>query len=908
MSITAGSRLSYYEVLGPLGAGAMGEVWRARDTRLDRQVAIKVLPEHFAKDAERLQRFEREAKALASLNHPNVAQIFGFENVGDTCFLVLELVPGETLAERLARGPLPVEEALNVCVQIAAGVEAAHEAGVIHRDLKPGNVKLTADGKAKVLDFGLARQETPKARPASGAAGPLTEEGLTLGTPGYMSPEQVRGKPIDRRTDIFAFGCVLYACLVGTAAFPGETSSDVIAALLESEPDFAALPSKASPRVRELLAKCLEKDAAHRLRDIGDARIELERAIAKKDWSTTRLATIPERRGWRSVSKALMPWLAGGLFGAGASALVTIFAAPGFRAEASSAKGSPPIATRFVVNPAAVPAAGEFDTTATLAISPDGARVAFLARNRSDGEPMLYVRELTGLDAIPVAGSTRAHEPCFSPDGAWLLFAAEDRLWKAPVAGGPRIEVARLPGIHKGSTWGEAGILCSPAPTGGLFRLSPDGGELEALTEPDASKGESSHRWPELLPDGRHVLYTVKKRDIASFDEAEIAVYSLDTHESKTLLRGGSFAKYASSGHLVYMREGALMAVPFDLERLEVTGPAMLMVPGVMSEPGSGAAQFDLSRNGTLVFAPGGAFENTSDLVWVHRDGTVSLVGIPARPFRDLALSPDGKKIAVVIAGATDAIFVYDLARGTLTRATYEGNSASVAWTPDGQSLVYGSDRDSGGMFQSRADGSGAAIRLLATRYLQFSVANQASKTGLLYAKGGLGQRDLWMHSMDAEAGERPVIETPFDEWGAVLSPDGRWLAYISNESGQYEVYARPFPAGPGRWQISKDGAIAPMWSADGTQLYFLSGSLALTTSESEGRRSVVAVSVSTAGEFTPGPPRTVFEWDGVSAVCLAPDGEKILTLRRRAPAFRPTEIHAVLNWVDELKAKTPVH
>ena len=895
-----------YIVDREIGRGGMGVVYLAKDQRLDRLVAVKAIPPELASDGSRLVRFQREARSLALASHPNIAIVHGFEDYDGSSFLVMEYVEGETLAEKLVRGPLSVEDALRVCAQVASGLEAAHEASVIHRDLKPGNIKLTLDGKAKILDFGLARDLRPEEARGAGRNGPLTEEGVILGTPGYMSPEQVRGKPVDRRADIFAFGCLLYTCLVGTPAFSGETPSDVIVAILDSEPDLTRLPGKTPPRVRELIGKCLVKDPAHRLRDIGDARIELERAILNKEWSTAFFATIPGRHRRSSMAGALAPWIVGGLLGAGAAATVATFIARGSETAASPDVGLARAVTKFVVNPPGLPATGEFDTTATLAISSDGRRVAFVARDPVDQQARLYVRDMAGVEATVVSGSEHAHDPCFSPDGEWLLFVADDRLWKELASGGPRIELNKLPGFHKGSTWGASGILCSPAPSAGLSRLSADGGELTSVTEPDASRNEVSYRWPELLPDGRHVLCTVKKRGIASFDEAEIAVCSLDTYEWKTVLRGGFFARYAGSGHLVFARGSDLMAVPFDLERLEVTGQGISVVSGVMTEPTSGAAQFAMSSNGTLVFAPGGRFEPLLDPVWVQRDGTTTPVGLPPRPYRWPVLSPDGKRLAVIIAGATDAIFVYDFARGTLTRATDDGNSSSVSWTPDGENLVYNSDRESGGTYRSRADGSGKPDKLLPFMTKEMRVVQAGPNQALLYAKGTGGQRDIWMCPLEAGATGGPLVASRFDEWSPSVSPDGKWLAYVSNESGRQEVYVGPFPTGAGRWQISKDGADRPTWSADGTRIHFLLGSVD-AVGQVNARRTIVSVSVSTLGGFDVGPVQSAFQWDGLGEAGITPDGERILTLHRLEESRPSREIHAVLNWFDELRTKVPL-
>ena len=460
-------------------------------------------------------------------------------------------------------------------------------------------------------------------------------------------------------------------------------------------------------------------------------------------------------------------------------------------------------------------------------------------------------------------------------------------------------------GFDKGSVWGAAGILTSPKANTGLFRVASENGEIAPVTDLDASKGEVSHRWPELLPDGRHVLCTIKKAGTATFDDADIAVYSTDSRQWKTVLRGGYFAKYAPTGHLLFVREGAIMAVPFDAERLEVTGQAVRVISGVMCEPGSGAAQFAVSENGTLVFAPGGPVEGLVDLLWIDRDGKESPVGTPARPMRDVVLSPDGTRLAMTIAGATDAVYVDDLARGTHTRVTYEGNCSGCIWTPDGENLVYGSDRESGGMFRSRADGSSTPTKLgLGYEFgRDLGMSFVGSTSTLVIAKGNVGERDLWTWS--EESGAAPLLVGPEDQFNGRVSPDARWLAYASNESGRAEIYVRPFPSGAGRWQISKDGADFAAWSADSAELYFLRAGTN-NASERNSRRTLLSVSIATADGFTPSAPKVAFEWNGMPSSWLAPDGKRLLVMRPRDPPIRTTEIYAVLNWFEELHKLAP--
>ena len=734
MPLHAGQALAHYAILAPLGAGAMGEVYRARDTKLGREVAIKVLPEHFANDAERLKRFEREAKALASLNHPNVAQIHGVDQIGDTCFLVLELVPGESLEERLKRGPLPLGEALDVCRQIAEGLEAAHDAGVIHRDLKPANVRLAPDGKVKVLDFGLAKPASESGQGSSTDSVLTTEAGRLLGTPTYMAPEQARGKAIDRRVDIWAFGCVLYECLTARHAFAGESLTDVLAAVIEREADWAALPPNTPPRVRELLRRCLAKEVKQRLQAIGEARIVLGNADERSAGSRAA----PERRehatragGRRDV------WL-------GAIAAV---AAIGWASTAVVFTSRKPAASVDLRASLALPDSVGIPilddsggaSLATLAVSPLGDQVAYAASKGADGA--LYLRKLDSFAVGVLPNTAGAYGPFFAPEGRRLAFFALGHIWRIDLPGGVPVDLGPSGPVAVGGTWTNADtIVYTPSYADGLYILPASGGEARALTTVDRAAGEVSHRWPHALPNGAGVLFVIKSASNASLDDARIAIADLETGKYRVLLEGGSSPRYLESGHLVFARAGHLYAVEFDLASKTVRGAPSPVLDGVATQPVNGAAWYDVTRRGLLVYLANDKFE-----VPVAR---FSLEG-PGRPpelldslegrFSRLRLSRDFKLAISKVIGANNKLWMIDLERRNSTPLTAGGgNDDTGVLSPDGRWLLFSSDRAGGGFrfYRAPLDGSSPPVPWIEGEGRAHSISYPASMVGLTMETG----------------------------------------------------------------------------------------------------------------------------------------------------------------------------
>ena len=877
--LTPGARLGPYEIVGPLGAGGMGEVWRARDTRLGREVAIKFLPEAFATDVSRLSRFEREAKLLASLNHPGIATVHGFEQVDGVSMLVQELVGGPTLAERLRRGALSIPEALEIGCRIAEAIEAAHEKGIVHRDLKPSNVKLAADGRVKVLDFGLAKALGTERAVAD--VSKLTTDtsptgaGAILGTAPYMSPEQARGEAVDERTDIWAFGCVLYEMLAGKRAFPGATGTDAIAAILEREPDWAALPEATPAPVRSLLRRCLAKKADRRLRDVADARLEIEEALG----GSGEIAA-PVRSRWRTRSLGSLVIL-GMLAAAGTSWLWTRSSRPGHH-----------VPTRFNIDVEPSSQLPPYFDTAMVAISPDGRQLVYQAAKRG-----LFIRSLDRPGARQLGGTERAQHPFFSPDGLSLGFSVGGKLVKVPLSGGSARVIAEV-GLLRGASWGEDGtIVYTPNPWAGLFRVSAEGGLPQKLTEPDPTT-ETSHRWPQLLPGGRAVVFTIHALS-GRIDESRIAAISLDTGGRKVLVQGGTQGRYVPTGHLVYASGGSMFAAPFDIRRLEVTGPAVPVVEDVRMSDNTGVAHFDFSRNGIAVYVAPHERPREAALLWVDRKGAATAVTSTRRAFYGAPrLSPDGRRLAVAVLEPTELnLWLLDIARQTWTKLTFEKDNAEPIWSPDGTRIAFSSNRDGyRNLYRMRWDGGGVE-RFTTSRHWQWPTDwlpgadvvqfdTQTPETG----------RDIWEVPLHGDRRPRPLIVTPMHEYGARISPDGRWLAYWSTESGRPEVYVRAYGGSDRRWTISTEGGSRPAWSRTGREIFYRKGT------------KILAVPVTTTPDFRAGSPIVLFDrGKDLFGYDVTPDGQRFVIAEDAETEPERLQIVVIPDWFEELKAKVPV-
>src|SRR6202521_3645350 len=856
MALASGTRLGSYEVVAQIGAGGMGEVYQAHDTKLGRDVAIKVLPEAFAHDPDRLSRFQREAKMLASLNHPNIATIYGLEQSEGLHYLVMELVSGQTLAERIHAGALKIDEALKVGGQIAEALEAAHEKGLIHRDLKPANVKVTGEGRVKVLDFGLAKAYSGDCGVDLSNAPTLTtmgtEEGRILGTPAYMSPEQARGKAVDKRTDIWALGTVLYELLTGKRAFRGETPSDTLAAVLEREPDWQVLPPATSPKIRDLLRRCMQKDSQHRLRDIGDARIEIEEALVAPATAEPPAAA----KGIRTFGRrTLISSLGILLLGAAIAGLAIWNLKPSFAPP-------PQPVSRLVINlPPGQQLAG-LESGSAVALSPDGTYLAYVARQ--SGNQQLYLRAMDSQEAKPIPGTEGGVNPFFSPDGQWVGFFAGGNLKKVSVSGGAALTLANA-ALPRGAHWENQGIIAfAPTTNGALLQVPDSGGNAKPLTR--LEKAAITQRWPEFLPGGKAVIFATSA-NTTSWANAQVAVQPLGTGERRNLIQGGTNPRYAPTGHLVYAQGGSLMAVPFDPQRFAVTGPPVPVIERVLQSTVSGVAQYSFSSIGSVVYVPGGIQSAQSQLMWVSRNGAAQPLAAPVRAYRGPRLSPDGRRVAVAIVEQESQTWLYDLSRETLTRLTFEGSANyNPVWTPDGKRIAFNSNKEGVpvNLFWQLADGSGGLERLTTNQYGQAPMAWSPDGQVLAFIEiNSTTGRDIWtlqMGDSSLRSGQhpsagsglvpsassrqgrkaQPFVRTPSTESAPRFSPNGRWLAYSSDESGRFEIYVQPYPGPGGKWQISTEGGTEPRWTRDG-EIFYRSGD------------KMMAVETITKGGFSPG-------------------------------------------------------
>ena len=927
MSLVTGTRLGAYEILSALGAGGMGEVYRALDTRLKREVALKILPDSFAADPERLARFQREAEVLASLNHPHIAAIYGLEDGppeggpyvhgdggpsvrGDVGAgfsrlvraLVMELVEGETLADRIARGPIPVDEALPIAKQIAEALEAAHEQGIIHRDLKPANIKVTPAGVVKVLDFGLAKLHDPNVTNGpNGPNGPnalsmsptitspamRTGVGMILGTAAYMSPEQARGKLVDKRSDIWAFGCVLYEMLTGQRAFPGEDVTETIAAIVKGEPDWTALPAALSPTVRLYLQQCLAKHVADRVRDIGDLRLAMDGAFDVPASAATGPAGHGTPRRLR-----MMAALA-------AVILVLIGGAAGWILRPAAAIPTAAL-KRFDIRmaPAVLQLA---NTNRDVTITPDGGHLVYFAA--SGGARGLYTRALDVLEGTMIRRAERYFEPFVSPDGRWIGVNDESGyiLTRIPIGGGTPIPIASVGREILGATWGpDDTIVFATTGAAGLWRVPAGGGTPAKLTTPDTARGEIAHAWPSFLPGGRAVLYTV-----LTGEASHIAVVNVETGERRFLLSGGSNPQFSPTGHLVYGSENSLRAVRFDPATLQVVGDPVTVLEGVITKA-SGAVDFSVANDGTLVYISNAANVNQRSLTWVERGGARQPSAAPPRPYGGGRVSPDGTRIAVEMRDQESDIWIWDVVRETLTRLTFDpAFDGNPLWSRDGLRIIFTSTREGPlNIFSQAADGSGTAERLTETAVGQTAEAITPDGSQLIVQEdAGATTQDMVAVSLK-DGRTTPLVRTKFSEGNSDISPDGRWLAYQSNESGRDEIYVRPFPdVQSARSQVSTSGGAQAVWARDSRELFY---------STPDG--AIMGVTVSAGTSFGAGAPRVIvppgnyFLAPLTRSFDVVPDGKRFLMIERLdAPgeAAGPGMI-TVLNWGAELQRLVP--
>jgi serine/threonine-protein kinase len=856
--LSPGQHLGRYQIIDLLGAGGMGTVYRALDTSLGREVAIKALGHAFRGDSSSLRRFEREARVLAAMSHPNIAAIYGLERLGGSPYLVLERVEGETLAQRIARGPLPWREAAAIAVQIVDGLEEAHAKGVIHRDLKPSNVMLAPGGRVKLLDFGLAKTAAPQED--TDASATLTAAGTVLGTARYMSPEQVQGDEVDTRTDVWAFGCVLYEMLTGHAGFPGRSVPDVLAAVLRDDPDWSKLPDDLPPLVRRLLRRCLRRDLRTRLHHIGDARLDL---IDAENDSASALAARRAVRidRWRLGTARGTTNIVLALIAMGAIALAAILL---LRPQPIAAVA--PRAVRLSLDLPPHIALGD-EYSAPFAIAPSGSPIAIEA---GEGETRrLYVRDLGDLSLRAIAGTNGVRQPFFSPDGAYIAFFADRRLLKVPTSGGPVQQLADIGNNPRGAVWAEDGtIVLSPSQTSGLVRVSDRGGRPTALTTLDQARGEYSHRWPDALPGGRWILFSVGIED-ASFDDGRIDAVSLETGERRTVMPHAGFARYLPNGRLLFVRGGRLSSVSFDPDRLMTRGAAEVLVDGVRYDPRNGGCHLAVSQSGAFIYGPG--TPNSSDyyLSWVDRDVRIQRVVDTARPFRDPRSSPDGRRVAITIGSALDSdLWVVD-SNATLSRLSFNLSPYRPTWTPDGTRIIVGAQGSAARTAEAgtpgpwrllafTADGTGSPAVLFEGPNRVYPNAWTPDGRRLVFqersAETGWDLKVLDVDASGKPAGApRAIAATPFHETTAALSPDGKWMAYESDElDGVVQVYARTFPDGAHKVRVSPGGARWPVWGYGGDLYYYQTGEnkLRVTHTRREGEQLIT-----TGDEFVFGEP-----------------------------------------------------
>ena len=883
MSLAAGTRFGTYEIIDLIGVGGMGEVYRARDARLKRDVAIKILPEALAAEPERISRFEREAELLASLNHSNIAIVHDFQKAEQRHFLVMELVEGETLADRLRRGPLLLDETLQVARQIAEALEAAHQKGIIHRDLKPGNIKIGADGKVKVLDFGLAKIFGNTAGTLDAANSPTLMSGtagVILGTAAYMSPEQARGKAVEKRTDIWALGCVIYEALTGKQAFEGDNVSDTIAAVIRGEPDWSALPPGTPRRVRTLLERCLRKDPRHRLHDAADVRIEIDDAGA----ADPVVATAPPAKHNR-----LLPMTAGLAAGLAIAGIVAWFA---FR---SSGETREPMHLSISLGSDSVSIGGSFN--AAFAISPNGKWIVYpVVRS---GKQQLFLRGIQDYEGRLISGTEDLTNPFFSPDSQWIGFGSGKELKKVPVSGGSPVTICSCVSGFVGGAWGSDNrIAFVPDWNLGIWTVSVDGGMPQLLLKTDEAKDRVAFDAPQWLPQGKGILFVLWSGQTTRAEDGKIAVLEAGATEPRILIQGGTSPSYLPSGHLLYVRAGALLSVPFDLSRLAVTGTPSPVVEGL--ELGfNGGSYYGISQNGALIYEPASGIQGARRFVMIDRKGEIQPITERRGLLTEFSLSKDGKHIAARVVAVNDDVWTFDVATGTPLRLTSEPlDELYPQWTPDGTRIAFSTR--TGKIFWKPADGATPREELSHGEYPRWTGSFSPDGKTLAFVEiHPSRQGDIWLLPLEGDRKAQPLLATDADERFPKFSPDGRWLAYTSNETGRNEIYVRPIGPAGGRKRISTEGGTDPRWARSGRELFFTKGDkLASVTLDAEanpvGKDRIIL--------DAPKLDDLVFLAD-FPLYDVMPDGEHfVMVLAPRYPP--PTHYNVIINWFEELKRK----
>lgn len=894
MPLTPGTRIGVYEVTAAAGAGGMGEVYRATDTSLKRAVALKVLPASVASDPERLARFQREAEVLAALNHPNIAAIFGLETSTDTKALVMEFVEGPTLADRIAGGPIPIDEALPIAAQIAEALEAAHDRSIIHRDLKPANVKVRPDGAVKVLDFGLAKADPGASRPQDSGPSDLsptmtspamTAMGMILGTASYMAPEQARGRAVDRRVDIWAFGCVLYEMLTARRAFPGEDITDVIAAVITREPDFSALPASTPAHVRALLARCFVKDPKQRLRDIGEGRLQLLGSHGGGPLS----AAAPQGSRTPKGAPYIVPALAG--------ALVLVSTGLVYSLMTSSAAESSTPPTRLAIT---FPIGGQLQKgqpLPSLAYAPDGRRIVYTARGPEGNQ--LWMRDLNTYASVPVAGTPNSRLAEFSPDGKWIAFlGGANTIRKVPVTLGPVVDICQFEGTMNGLTWTDAGeiVFSTRGMPSKLWRVSADSGTPILVTE-----GE--YAYPDALPGGNAVLATRPSPAATSTSgDHSIVVVSLADGAVTKLFDGGTYARYVPTGHIAYLRNNAIMAATFDPAATTVGEARVTMVDNVFMDHSTTSGNFAISTSGALAYTPGSPEDFRRSLITIdpaNRDAAPRELVTEKRTYLSPRISPDGRYVAVVDRAWQDRLWVIDVARQAFSRLTSADfvSEGSPVWSPDSRYVAFrgvGLDGSATGVYRAAIDGTGGVEQLYAGQHDAFPTAwTPDGESLVVWIRKPEGDTDLMRLSLNPTPSLQPLLATTFADGVGSLSTDGRWIAYQSNRSGRLEVYVAAFPAMAHTVRVSVTGGQQPEWAGSGRRLYFRSG------------QNVMAVDITGVGPVTVSAPVVAATFPAVlptGFVDPMPDG-RLLAIDGHDMGATPA-LHIVLNWFSELRER----